>query len=115
MKRKQSGLIGLIWFLAFAAFLSGSCILEQVAAVNEEHALLSTMMGTVDQEEENAMHGIGLAVEGWTAGKVLEDVPPYTPGTVVNSSGSEDEYFTIVEITKLHLNIYREELEELGW
>lgn len=115
MKRKQSGLIGLIWFLALAAFLSGSCILGQVAAANEDDELLGTIMGTVDQAVEQAMQGIGLAVEGWPAGKVPEEVPPYTRGTVVNSSGSEEEYFIIVETTKDDLDIYLEELEELGW
>ncbi|HHT91531.1 MAG TPA: hypothetical protein GXZ68_11275, partial [Firmicutes bacterium] len=58
MKRKQSGLIGLIWFLALAAFLSGSCILGQVAAANEDDELLGTIMGTVDQAVEQAMQGI---------------------------------------------------------
>ena len=34
---------------------------------------------------------------------------------MVNSSGSEEEYFIIVETTKDDLDIYLEELEELGW
>ena len=57
-----------------------------------------------------------LAVKGWPKDKLPADLPEYTEGSIVNSGGSNTEFYIKIEKTnKEALNRYLEKLKSLNW